>query len=231
MHDLMHDSPSDPLISIAEAATRLGIDRSVLSRQAKSGAVRSYRGKVRFSEVLADRAANIDLTRSGRSKGQSEPAQKARTPQRASPRASSRASVDARSDARNADAGETADVEADEAPNTVTVDGRTMTRAEALTLKETCLALAAELQLDIKRGKVIDRAEAHRDFFEQGRVHRDAWIAWPARVSILMAEEIRIDPATGKADERVLTSVLAKYVREHLDEMGEPDEPDWKSPA
>jgi hypothetical protein len=57
-------------ISISAAAKAIGIDRSVLGKQVRAGAVRSGGGKVYLSEVLADRAANIDLSRSKRRDGE-----------------------------------------------------------------------------------------------------------------------------------------------------------------
>ncbi len=59
----------DPLISISAAAREIGVHQSTLSKQVREGAVRSHDGKVRLSEVLADRAANIDLGRSNRRRG------------------------------------------------------------------------------------------------------------------------------------------------------------------
>jgi hypothetical protein len=45
----------EPLISVAEAARRSGLNRSTLSRQVNAGRVRSHNGKVLMSEVVADR--------------------------------------------------------------------------------------------------------------------------------------------------------------------------------
>jgi hypothetical protein len=52
---------SDDLISISEAARRLELSTSTLSRQAKLGKIRTYGDppKVRLSEVIADRKANV----------------------------------------------------------------------------------------------------------------------------------------------------------------------------
>jgi hypothetical protein len=64
----MHHAPKvsymndEALIGITEAARQIGISHSTLSRQVKLGQVRSHRGKVRLSEVLQDRANNIDNT-------------------------------------------------------------------------------------------------------------------------------------------------------------------------
>jgi hypothetical protein len=45
----------EPMISVAEAARRSGLNRSTLSRQVNAGRVRSHNGKVLMSEVVADR--------------------------------------------------------------------------------------------------------------------------------------------------------------------------------
>jgi hypothetical protein len=52
----------EPLIGITAAARQVGVSHSTLSRQVKLGQVRSHKGKVRLSEVLQDRANNIDNT-------------------------------------------------------------------------------------------------------------------------------------------------------------------------
>jgi len=49
----------EPLISLSEAARKIGLNKSTLSRQVKAGTIRSHDGKVRLSEVLEDRANNI----------------------------------------------------------------------------------------------------------------------------------------------------------------------------
>jgi transposase-like protein len=49
----------EPLISVAEAAREIGLNRSTLSRQVNAGRIRSHDGQVRLSEVLADRKAKI----------------------------------------------------------------------------------------------------------------------------------------------------------------------------
>lgn len=61
----MHHAPacneadSDALVSIAEAARDVGVHRSTLSRQVQAGKVRSHDGKVRLSEVIADRRCKL----------------------------------------------------------------------------------------------------------------------------------------------------------------------------
>lgn len=56
----------DQLVSIAEAARRLGLNRSTLTRQVHRGLLRSHAGRVRFSEILEDRKSRI-ATRACRS--------------------------------------------------------------------------------------------------------------------------------------------------------------------
>ncbi len=70
-----------------------------------------------------------------------------------------------------------------------------------------------------KQGKLVDRAEAEAAFFDEARAIRDAWLAWPARVAIEMADALKVDA-------RTLTQVLATYVQQHLAELGEPSGPD-----
>lgn len=218
----MHGSDLDPLITISAAAERLGIDRSVLSRQIKAGAVRSYGQKVRFSEVLADRAANIDLTRSGRRAGRAEHEDQSGERPRASRRASARASGDARS--VDDDAGDEGDSGA-----TVMVDGRLMTTAQARAMKETYLALLRKLEFQVADRTLINRAAAEAAFFNEARAIRDTLLSWPARIAIEMAEEIKVEPITGKVDFRSLTTVLSGYVHMLLTEMGEPETPEWSA--
>src|SRR5260221_269808 len=65
MHQLRTKALSmneEPLIRITEAARKVGISHSTLSRQIQRGQVRSHGGKVRLSEVFEDRANNIDNT-------------------------------------------------------------------------------------------------------------------------------------------------------------------------
>jgi hypothetical protein len=51
------------VISIAEAARAIGLNRSTLSRQVRRGLIRSYPNGVVLAEVIADRATNIGRVR------------------------------------------------------------------------------------------------------------------------------------------------------------------------
>jgi hypothetical protein len=85
--------------------------------------------------------------------------------------------------------------------------------------KENYLGLLRKQDHAVKQGALVDRAAAEAAFFEEARAMRDAWIAWPARVAIEMADELKIDA-------RELTQVLSDYVNKHLAELGEPSDLD-----
>lgn len=55
----------DPLISIAAAAEKLGLNRSTIARQVAKGQICSHAGKVRLSEVIENRAKNLYPRRGG----------------------------------------------------------------------------------------------------------------------------------------------------------------------
>lgn len=91
--------------------------------------------------------------------------------------------------------------------------------AQAAQRKENHLGLLRRLEYLTKQGILVERSAAEAAFFEEGRAFRDALIAWPARVSIEMADELKIDA-------RELTQVLATYVNQLLTELGEPSDLD-----
>ena len=205
----MRQSDADPLLSIRQAAKQVGLDKSVLARQVKAGLIRSHEGKVRVSEVLADRAANIDLTRSHRAKNQ---------PMQGGASKRSDAPLDAPVfDAPPADApvATDADMADGEPPEIILVDGQPLPFPVAKALKETYLARLRQLEFQVKSGELVNRAAAGRAFFECSRDLRDAWLSWPARIAVPIASELGIDA-------RALTTVLAREVTKHLAELGEP---------
>ncbi len=95
--------------------------------------------------------------------------------------------------------------------------------AQAAQRKENHLGLLRRQEYLTKQGKLVDRAEAEAAFFDEARAIRDAWLAWPARVGIEMADALKVDA-------RTLTQVLATYVQQHLAELGEPSSPDLGAP-
>lgn len=89
----------------------------------------------------------------------------------------------------------------------------------AVQRKENWLGLGRRQDVLAKEGKLVDRPAAEAAFFDEARAIRDAWIAWPARVAIEMANELKVDA-------RTLTQVLAAHVNQHLAELGEPSDLD-----
>src|SRR5262249_53165384 len=77
--------------------------------------------------------------------------------------------------------------------------------------------LATEVQckrllLDQRRGILIDRQTALAKAFAYGRLLRDAWLAWPARVGPQFAATFDRDAAT-------VTVILEQYVRQQLEDL------------
>lgn len=107
-------------------------------------------------------------------------------------------------------------------------DAHDLPTAQAIRRKENFLGLYRRQEVLKNDKRLVDRAMAEALFFDKAREFRDALMAWPARVAIEMADEIRVDPATGKVDFRSLTMVLSGYVHKLLSEMGEPEPPEWK---
>lgn len=202
------------LISISEAARIIGINKSTLSRQVESGAVRSHGGKVVLAEVVADRASNVNLAQSRRRPAKPKGEKGASKP---GPVASADATnpPDATPGAANATDGDLEQLLA---------EGKLLPFAGAQRVKENYLARqrAADFEKDI--GRLVDREAANKAFFDQARELRDAWLAWPVRVVTLMASELEVD-------DRKLVEVLTKYVRQHLDELGDLAAPELAPPG
>lgn len=191
----------DPLISITECARNIGINKSTLSRQIKSGLIRSHDGAVRLSEVLEDRANNIDKAIwANRSKDKSTPTGAplhATTPD---------------TEALHA----TLDDEADESDDDeVITDDGAMPLGKAKALKETYLARLRRLEFQQKSGRLVDADAAKKAIFDLSRQDRDSWSNWPSRVSPLIAAELGVDQVK-------LAVVLEKHVREQLSERAQP---------
>lgn len=94
------------------------------------------------------------------------------------------------------------------------VSGTTNGLVQARTAHEIAKAHLARQRLQEKKGELISKDLVKAQVFRFGRQIRDAWMTWPSRVSAQMAAELQVD-------EHVLHMVLASYVREHLNELGE----------
>ena len=149
----MPDELNDPLISIPEAAKIIGVNRTTLGRQVRGGAVRSHDGKVRLSEVLQDREANIDLTRSKRHDGK----------------------IDA--DVK------TVAFEEDGGAEPVLVDGEILSYPEARALKETYLARLRRLEFETKAGKFVEIEEVGRQVEDEYNIVRERLLTIPGKIA------------------------------------------------
>jgi hypothetical protein len=176
----------EPLISIAAAAREIGLNKSTLSRQVKSGAIRSRDGMVRLSEVYEDRVKNIDATIWSNRPKKSAPA--------------SHAPLHAK-------------VGGDDLRK-VKIDGVVLDINAAKALKETYLGRLAQLKFKTESETLVERDAVHRAVFELSRQDRDAWSNWPARVSPLMASELGVDQvALAVILERYVREHLAEQSR------------------
>lgn len=191
----------DPLISIAEAARKTGVNKSTLSRQIKSGAIRSHAGSVRLSEVLEDRVNNIDSSMAHRRKPGAT--------------ASVASSVASKVDATLEPVDATLDDDDGDDDTEVIVDGEAMPLGKAKALKETFLARLRRLEFQVKSGKLVDADAARKAVFDLSRQDRDAWANWPSRVAPLIAAELGVDLVK-------LAVILEKHVREQLAERAQP---------
>ena len=68
------------------------------------------------------------------------------------------------------------------------------------------------LQLEERRGLVINRQTALDKAFAFARLFRDAWLAWPAHVGPLLAAQFDLDATA-------VTVALANHVRDHLEQL------------
>lgn len=85
---------------------------------------------------------------------------------------------------------------------------------QARTAHEIAKAHLARQRLQEKKGQLINKDMVKAQVFRLGRQFRDAWVNWPSRVSAQIAAELQVD-------EHVLHMTLERYVREHLDELGD----------
>ncbi len=103
----------------------------------------------------------------------------------------------------------------DEGDEPLNLDAPNLPLAEAVRRKENFLGLQRKQQFQQGEKALVDRGAARKLFFETARDNRDAWLAWPARVGVTMADELKIEA-------RTLTNILTAHVQQHLAELGEP---------
>ncbi|WP_039758478.1 hypothetical protein [Bartonella queenslandensis] len=88
------------------------------------------------------------------------------------------------------------------------------TYMQAKTANEVLKAQTNRVRLQQLKNELIDRNEAIAHVFGLARQERDAWQTWPARISSQMATELGTDA-------HLLHVTLERYVREHLEELGQ----------
>jgi len=106
----------------------------------------------------------------------------------------------------------TATGESPAAPSGASVLGSATALSRARTAMLLTEAQLKRLQLEERRGLVINRQTALAQAFAYGRLFRDSWLAWPARVGPLLAAEF-------ERDATAVTVALEGFVREHLEEL------------
>lgn len=97
-------------------------------------------------------------------------------------------------------------------------EGRVVTLAEALTIKENALAATRMIEARKRAGEVVEMADAEAVFFDIFRQHRDAWLNWSTRIGPLLAADLGLTP------DRVVEA-LTVHVHQHLTDLGEPVDP------
>jgi transcriptional regulator of acetoin/glycerol metabolism len=199
---------ADDLIRVSEAARQIGLNRSTLTRQVKAGLIRSHNGLVRLSEVLEDRAANIEARISeAESHATNSVAQLinatnsvAQTPD------ATQSNLSGRSADQPVDHIDSRDLQ-----QTI-VDGQAMPLAKAKALKETYLARLHQLDFEQRSGRIVDKAAIENRIFDYARRSQNAWMNWPSQIAPMLASELGVDQVK-------LTVLLENYVRRHLTDM------------
>lgn len=82
------------------------------------------------------------------------------------------------------------------------------------TAHELYKAQLTQLALQEKKGQLIQKEMVRAQVGQLSRQVRDSWMNWPSRVSALMAAELDIE-------EHALHIILERYVREHLNDIGD----------
>ncbi len=96
--------------------------------------------------------------------------------------------------------------------NTPKTDRNSYTKIK--TAHELYKAQLTQLALQEKKGQLIQKEMVKAQVGQLSRQVRDSWMNWPSRVSALMAAELEIE-------EHQLHIILERYVREHLNDIGD----------
>jgi hypothetical protein len=90
------------------------------------------------------------------------------------------------------------------------------TFTEARTRSELAKAAMATIRVREREGELVNRPRAVEVISALARAERDAWQSWPARVSALLAAELKVEP-------HALEVVLERAVRDHLATLADID--------
>jgi hypothetical protein len=89
-----------------------------------------------------------------------------------------------------------------------------LTFLQARTANEVMKAQLRRIELQRKKGEVVDRARATALVFRLARQERDAWAGWPSRVAAMMAAELGLGA-------HAMQTVLERHVRVQLESLAE----------
>jgi hypothetical protein len=96
--------------------------------------------------------------------------------------------------------------------NTPAKDKNSYTKIK--TAHELYKAQLTQLALQEKKGQLIQKDMVKAQVSQLSRQVRESWMNWPSRVSALMAAELEVE-------EHQLHLILERYVREHLNDIGD----------
>ena len=164
---MQSEKACDELLSISKAAAAVGVNKSTICRQVKSGQIRSHNGLIRLSELIEDRKNHVDRSRSRRRSGSIDEV----------------ASQDMQPD-------DTA------TRNDRQIDHSTSPYAVARTRKEDAAASLRQLDFDLKSGRVVPIDVVIAGIVEQSARIRNKLLSLPTRVApraavLRSSEEVR----------------------------------------
>lgn len=77
---------------------------------------------------------------------------------------------------------------------------------------EALKAERVELDLEVKRGNLVDRQRVEFAVFDRARRERDLHTAWVLKIAPLVANALKVDPSKCHA-------ILARHMRSHLEDL------------